>query len=101
MPKCVKCNEFFSPNYTDIIEGSERDSKGEYPQQCVFCKMELTEVERETEHNSGEFVKYTKEQCIKDYKIFMQKFAKSKNVKEILRQNDDIKIMKMVNGMVK
>ncbi len=75
MPKCVKCNEFFPPNYTEVIEGSQPDplDDGKYPQHCVFCKLGIDKVERETEHNSGQYVMYSKEECLRDYKAFLAK----------------------------
>lgn len=89
MPKCVKCNEMFPPNYVDIIEGSVPMVDGEYPKECVFCHLGVSEVERETEHNSGKYMAYTKKQCLKDYKEFLTKLKNSKNVKDILNKTHE------------
>jgi hypothetical protein len=78
MPKCVKCNEFLPPNYVDVIPNSEPMADGEYPKVCVFCQKMISEVERETEQGSGKFVAYTKAQCVKDYKAFIDKLSKSR-----------------------
>ena len=86
MPKCVKCDEFFPPNYTEIVENSLPDEKGDYPQLCVFCRLGVNEVERETEHDSGQYIPYTREECLRDYKNFLKKIKKSKNVKDILNK---------------
>ncbi len=86
MPKCVKCHEFFPPNYTEVIENAEKDGMtGEYPQHCIFCKLGVNEVERESERNSGKFVPYTREQCLKDYKEFI---AKVKTTSDILNKEN-------------
>ena len=89
MPKCVKCNGMFPPNYVDIIEGSLPDKDNEYPKQCVFCKLGVTEVERESKHNSGLWQKYTQDECLKDYTEFLKKLNDSKNVKEILKKAEN------------
>lgn len=91
MPKCAKCNEFFPPNYTDVIEGSKPDFEGRHPHICIFCNLMVSEVERETEHNSGKYVAYTKKQCVEDYAEFMKKLKHSPNVQSILNKTNDPK----------
>jgi hypothetical protein len=91
MPKCVKCNDFFPPNYTDVIENSKPDYEGKYPQICIFCNLMVSEVDRETEHNSGKYVAYTKKECVKDYADFMKKLKDSKKVTDILSANNNWK----------
>jgi hypothetical protein len=76
MPKCVKCNEFLPPNYVEVIPNSQPMADGEYPKVCVFCQKMISEVERETEQGSGKFVAYTKAQCVKDYKAFIDKLVR-------------------------
>jgi hypothetical protein len=88
MPKCVKCNDFFPPNYTEIIEDSEPMFDGNYPQECIFCRLGIDEVERESEKDSGQYVKYTKKECLEDYKKFLRKVKDSKNVKDILNKQE-------------
>ena len=88
MPKCVKCNEMFPPNYVDIIKDSTPQFDGNYPYECIFCKLMVSEVERETENNSGKYVAYTKKQCIKDYANFLKKLKHSKKVQDIINKTD-------------
>jgi hypothetical protein len=91
MPQCKKCNEFFPPNYTEIIPDTEPDSKGQYPQHCVFCKEGVDFVTREDEHNSGNFnIKYTKEECLSDYKAYLEKYKKvvdKMQLEKLLKEN--------------
>ncbi len=89
MPKCVKCQEMFPPNYVDIIEGSKPEVDGEYPKQCIFCRLEIDKVERETEKNSGKFQDYTRAECLSDYKKFLRSLKDNQNVKEILKKAED------------
>lgn len=86
MPKCAKCQEIFPPNYTETIENSSRDSQGDFPQHCIFCKLGINEVERETENKSGIYTKYTKQECLTDYKIFLKNLKDNRNVKDILEK---------------
>ena len=90
MPKCVKCSEFFPPNYTEIVEDSQPDplNNNQYPQHCIFCKLGIDKVERETSPNSGQYVFYSKAECIRDYKDFLGKVNESKNVQDILRRKE-------------
>lgn len=91
MPKCAKCQEFFPPNYTEIIEDSEIDGiSGEYPQNCIFCKLGINQVERESEKNSGNYVPYTKQECLRDYKEFV---AKIKSTSDIINNKQDSRII--------
>jgi hypothetical protein len=86
MPLCTKCKEFFPPNYTEIVENSEPDGMtGQYPQHCIFCKLGVEHVERETSPNSGQFIKYTRNECLQDYKSFIEKMAKSAKSKEKIK----------------
>lgn len=88
MPQCVRCKEFFPPNYTEVIHGSQPDQQGNYPQECIFCKLNIDEVERETQHNSGQYTPYTKKQCIEDYKKFLRKLKDSGKAKDIINNTD-------------
>jgi hypothetical protein len=96
MPQCIKCKEFFPPNYTEIIPESEPEfsrvsGKMEYPQHCVFCKEGVDFVTRESSHNSGDFnTKYTKDEVIADYKAYVQKMktvADKKQLEKLLKDN--------------
>jgi hypothetical protein len=97
MPRCIQCNEFFPPNYTEIVPNSRPDplNNNEYPQECVFCSQGIDKVERETSHDSGEYTMYTKEECIRDYREFLAKLKDSQNVKDILNKTRNIKGFKV------
>lgn len=86
MPNCERCNNMFPPNYLDVIKDSAPMENKEYPKECIFCKLKVSEVERETENGSGKYVPYTKQQCLDDYKTFLNKLKDSKNVKDIINK---------------
>jgi hypothetical protein len=94
MPKCVKCNNVFPPNYVEIIENSNKDFHGDYPKECIFCKLMVSSVERETSSGSNEYMEYKKEDCIKDYQKFLNKLKHSKSVKDILNKADNMSGLK-------
>lgn len=91
MPQCDKCKDFFPPNYTELLPELKKNDKGEYPQQCVFCKDGVDFVMREDTHNSGTFnTKYTKEEVIADYKTYiakMKKVASKKQLEKLIKEN--------------
>lgn len=89
MPKCVKCNEFMPPNYVEVIPNSQPMADGDYPKECVFCQKMISEVERETEQGSGKYVAYTKEQCVRDYKAFIDKLRKSRNLQDVVNKTNN------------
>lgn len=88
MPLCIRCKEVFPPNYTEVIENSKPDFSGLYPQECIFCKLNIDKVERETAKGSGKYTMYSKQECLRDYKEFLFKLKKSRNVKDILKKNN-------------
>ena len=90
MPLCSLCRSFFPPNYTEVIPNSRPDNQGNYPQQCIFCKLNITQVEREETKDSGKFIPYTKEECIKDYQKFLRKVKDSQNVKDIIKKSQSM-----------
>lgn len=86
MPQCAKCKEFLPPNYTEVIPNQPKIADtDEYPQHCIFCKNDITEVEVDDPQKG--WTKYTKEQCINDYKAFLKKIKESKNVQDIIDYN--------------
>lgn len=91
MPQCEKCKDFFPPNYTELIPEGKANREGQFPQHCVFCKDGVDFVMREDSHNSGKFnTKYTKEECIRDYKAFVEKMkhvANKKQLEKMLKEN--------------
>lgn len=86
MPVCQRCKNMYPPNYVDVIPNSELMFDGEYPKECIFCKRQVSEVERETFDGSEVYTSYTKEQCISDYKAFLDKLKRSRNVQDILNK---------------
>jgi len=71
MPKCDKCFSVMPPDFlTDI---SEKGGK-----ECWFCKTGKNEIINKI---GG---KYTKEECIKDYDIFLKKLKEKKKIAEYI-----------------
>lgn len=95
MPVCQRCKEVFPPNYVDIIPNSGQMFDGEYPKECIFCKLQVSEVERETSDGSGQYVAYTKRQCIADYKTFLNNLKRSRNVQDILNKTNNSRSIKL------
>ena len=69
MPKCAKCYEMLPPNFCAPLSAEDV--------QCLFCENELTEI---TINKGNTVEKYTKKDCIEDYKKLMN-FMKDKTEK--------------------
>lgn len=87
MGKCIKCSEWFPPDYVFLIETKEESESGEDIFKCVFCERDIEEVTI-VEDATGKEEKYKKEDVIKDYKIFLKKlkedYEKKGNIKKII-----------------
>ena len=75
MPKCQKCQAMVPPQFTFHIIGHENDPKA---LECSFCRKGVDFIER------SDGTKYTKNQCIKDYEMFLKKLAEKHNIAEQL-----------------
>jgi hypothetical protein len=80
MGKCVRCFSLFPPQYMRELEGVAVDVT-----QCVFCQHGKDYVMIMKEDGSEE--KYTKKQCIKDYKMFLKQLKETPNIAEKLAKN--------------
>jgi hypothetical protein len=56
---------------------------GNMPQQCVFCELNINHVE--VDLGGNKFRKYTKEECITDYKKFLRKMKETGTAQEIIK----------------
>lgn len=61
----------------------------------MFCSQGIDKVERETYSGSGEYIMYTKEECIRDYTEFLNKLKDSQNVKDILKKSKNVQGFKI------
>jgi len=85
MPKCVKCSGVFPPEFSALIP---TDRLGEeQPHMCLFCELNINEVT--IEKGEGKTEKYTKEQCKKDYDVFLKQLKEKKNVAQLLVKGDN------------
>lgn len=80
MPKCQKCFEVFPPQFCVPIERAQNPDD----QQCTFCARGKNEIQ--LKGNTG---KYTKKQCVKDYKIFLRQLKEKKQIAPLLTKGDD------------
>lgn len=94
MPLCKRCNCYLPPNYVQVISNSEPMEDGEYPKECIFCIRQTSYVERETEKGSGKYVEYSKNDCIKDYKEFIDKIRRSRKLQDIFNKTNNMGFVK-------
>lgn len=74
MGQCQKCYSYFPPQYMREIEGAESVDD----LQCVYCKSDKDYVMVQIDNGSEQ--KYTKKQCIKEYKEFINKLRQTPNI---------------------
>ena len=77
MGKCVKCYSVYPPQYMRIIEGVEEEVF-----QCVYCQHGKDYVMVTLE--DGKEIKYTKEQCKKEYKMLLKQLKETPWIAEKL-----------------
>jgi hypothetical protein len=79
MPKCVKCFEYLPPTFCIEIPNTE-ENRDEAILECVFCNTGKTEVTLVENDSGGKLLreeKYTKTQCIEDYKTMLKMMKES------------------------
>lgn len=80
-PLCAKCREFVPPEFSTLVENS-KDSENDYL--CHWCKIDKDYITVTPEGKPA--YRYTRNECVKDWKIFMKKLIEKRNVKNILNK---------------
>jgi len=78
MPKCVKCLNYFHPDFC-----IETEIRNEYVTTCLFCYFDKKELT--VEDNNGridEIIK--KDDAIKNYKKFLEKLVKKPKIRKLI-----------------
>jgi len=60
MPKCVKCNAYFPPDFVDEISPTEK--------MCIFCMNNINEIR----YGKNKSLKATRQDIIEEYKKFLR-----------------------------
>jgi hypothetical protein len=82
MPKCIRCGDMLPPQF--MVDLELEVALDPIPQQCVFCKEEIKEINLETAGGSKE--KYTKEEAKKEYMIFLNMLKeKAESLHKVLK----------------
>jgi hypothetical protein len=85
MPKCVKCSGVFPPEFSTLLPAEKLSD--EQPHMCLFCELEVKEIT--IEKGEGKTEKYTREQCIKDYDVFLKQIKEKKNIAQLLVKGEN------------
>ena len=75
MPKCVRCEDFFPPQFCKQMTTHPNDPNAV---QCVFCEKNMDHIELK------DGSKYTKQKCIEEYKLLTKMLAEKKGIAEKL-----------------
>ena len=79
MGLCIKCRDFFPPDFLSPLEDED--------QECVFCGRGVKYIQYN--EKDGSVRKYTREDCIRDYKILLGKLKDTKDVKKVLEKEKE------------
>lgn len=75
MPKCDRCWAVMAPDFL-----FERKDGGK---ECIFCRIGKNEIQLK----QGK--KYTKEECIKDYELFLKKIKEVPDLAKFLTKSKE------------
>jgi len=89
MPKCVKCSEFFHPDY--CVEALPDDPK-DTGKVCVFCKIKKSRVTIEDDQGNY-FSTVSKKTAIESYKKYIYELKNSRKIEHLLKTGDQSKII--------
>jgi len=79
MPLCIRCRDFFPPDFMlSLQDGNE---------ECVYCNKGVKHLQY-TEKD-GSVRNYTREECIRDYKILIGELKDTRDVKKILEKEKE------------
>ena len=78
MPLCVKCRDFFHPDYSVIVDEATNACK------CVFCYKEKDFVTIENEDGTGKPEKIYKREAVKNYKIYLHRLKETDKIAKLL-----------------
>ena len=78
MPKCVKCDKYFHPDFCVVVNEEDKACK------CVFCYTEKKAITVEDEKTGRVDKKVTKVQAEDEYRRYVQDLRYSDGVAEIL-----------------
>jgi len=83
MSKCVVCGEFLHPDFCVV-----KEIRGDEVISCVFCHLDKKELT--IEDDNGKMLKtVTKDQCIRDYKMYLKRLLDNPVISKILVKDKD------------
>lgn len=81
MGQCKKCFGYFPPTLMFELNGEDK--------QCVFCKVDKDYI---TLEKGDRTTKYTRKQCMEDYRKFMKGVVEKPEVREALAKEQGEKL---------
>jgi hypothetical protein len=70
MPKCVKCNAFFPPDFVDEVPKHPEDKM------CIFCMNNIGEIR----YGKNKSLRATRQDIIEEYKKFMRMLREKQDI---------------------
>lgn len=83
MPKCVKCDKYFHPDFSVLLKPDTEDKACK----CVFCYTEKNEVTVAGLDGKPDYT-VTKAEAIENYRIYVAKLKNDPKVAKVLTGNE-------------
>ena len=78
MPKCVKCDKFFHPDFCVLVPNDDKACK------CVFCHIEKKVVTIEDEETGKPVKTVTKKEAVEEYRRYVHDLRYSDKIVDAL-----------------
>ena len=82
MPKCVKCEKYFHPDMSVVVDEVTNACK------CVFCYTDKDEIMVENEDGSPSY-KVTKAEAIENYRRYIKDLKDSDKVQKVMMKGQE------------
>lgn len=82
MPKCVKCDKFFHPDFSVVIDEETNACK------CVFCYTDKPSITVENEDGTEPYT-VTKVQAEENYRRYIKDLKESEKIQKVLMKGQE------------
>lgn len=89
MPQCVKCKQFFHPDYCVFAAPDDPDDDAKF---CLYCKLNTDTLTIE-DAEGNEVSKVKKEEAINMYKLYIKGLTETHNIKHLITTGNQAKII--------
>lgn len=89
MPQCVKCKQFFHPDYCVDAAPGDPDDNAKF---CMFCHLNKEELTIE-DQQGNEVMRIKKQEAINIYKDYIKGLTETHNIKHLIETGTKSRII--------